>query len=127
MGVILDTNALSAFADGHPIVTELVSKAADLALPVIVLGEYTFGILQSRDRVKYELWLQRTMALSRVLDIDQQTMRYYATVRLELKRTGRPIPSNDVWIAALTRQHAMPLLSRDRHFDGISGLTRVGW
>jgi len=48
-------------------------------------------------------------------------------VRDELKRSGRPIPGNDLWIAALARQHALPLLSRDRHFDLVPGVQRIGW
>jgi len=50
-----------------------------------------------------------------------------AAVRAELKKKGRPIPANDVWIAALTRQHAQPLVSRDAHFDHVSSLERVTW
>jgi tRNA(fMet)-specific endonuclease VapC len=48
-------------------------------------------------------------------------------VRVELKSAGTPIPSNDVWIAALCRQHRLPLLSRDRHFDGVPGIRRLAW
>jgi predicted nucleic acid-binding protein len=48
-------------------------------------------------------------------------------VRHELRRKGRAIPGNDLWIAALARQHALPLISRDQHFDFVSGLTRTGW
>jgi tRNA(fMet)-specific endonuclease VapC len=50
-----------------------------------------------------------------------------AAIRLELKRAGTPIPANDLWIAALCRQHAYNLLSRDRHFDRVSDLHRIGW
>jgi tRNA(fMet)-specific endonuclease VapC len=45
----------------------------------------------------------------------------------ELKRAGTPIPTNDLWIAALCRQHDLPLLSRDRHFDRVPGLRRIAW
>ena len=67
-----------------------------------------------------------------VLDANEPTTRYYAEIilelkQLELKRKGRPIPTNDIWIAALCRQHSLPLLSRDRHFDLVPGIRRVGW
>ena len=52
---------------------------------------------------------------------------FYRDVRTELKRAGTPIPSNDVWIAALSRQHRLPLLSRDRHFDAVPGIRRLAW
>ena len=125
--MILDTNALSAMAEGSSAIEPLLIKAAQVALPVIVLGEYRFGISQSRDRCKYERWMDEYLPRFRVLDINEQTSSYYADLRLELNKIGKPIPSNDVWIAALCRQHSFPILSRDRHFDGVPGITRIGW
>jgi predicted nucleic acid-binding protein len=63
----------------------------------------------------------------RILFVDEGTAGTYADVRHELKNSGHPIPSNDLWIAALARQYGLPLLSRDRHFDSVSGLMRIGW
>jgi len=125
--VILDTNAFSALADGEPAVTEIVSKVAAVCIPVIVLGEYRFGILQSRRRTEYERWLTDYLPVFQVLNIDDRTTVPYGDIRADLKRSGRPIPSNDVWIAALSRQHSFPLLSRDRHFDWVPGIKRVAW
>ena len=125
--MILDTNALSAAADHEPAALELVSSAPRLAVPVIVLGEYRLGIAQSRHRTTYESWLQEWITSVEVLDIDQQTARHYANIGLELKRGGTPIPVNDLWIAALCRQHALPLISRDRHFDLVGGIQRLYW
>ena len=62
-----------------------------------------------------------------VLDADTTTARRYADVREELRLAKTPIPENDVWIAALARQHDLPLLSRDGHFDCVSGLRRANW
>jgi tRNA(fMet)-specific endonuclease VapC len=62
-----------------------------------------------------------------VLDIGIETARRYAAIRLELKGAGTPIPSNDLWIAALSRQHAIPVMSRDTHFDFVGGLRRRTW
>jgi predicted nucleic acid-binding protein len=62
-----------------------------------------------------------------VLDVNEQTTNYYAEITLELKRKGKPIPTNDIWIAALCRQHRLPLLSRDRHFDLVARTKRVEW
>lgn len=59
--------------------------------------------------------------------MEEGTASQYAEVRDELKRSGRPIPGNDLWIAALGRRHAMPLVSRDRHFDFVPGLKRPNW
>jgi PIN domain len=62
-----------------------------------------------------------------VVDITKPTTHCYAEIALELRRKGKPIPTNDIWIAALCRQHSFPLLSRDRHFDWVAGNKRVGW
>ena len=125
--MILDTNALSAVADNVSGAVQVFIGAGAIALPVIVLGEYQFGIAQSRLRNHYETWLERLIATSRILDIDEQTAKHYAQVKVELKKVGKPIPSNDVWIAALCRQHSLPILSRDSHFDAVSGVTRLTW
>jgi len=125
--LILDTNALSAVADGENSAIELVARAERLAVPVIVLGEYRLGIAQSRHRTSYESWLRQWIAAVLVLDIDEETTHSYAAIGLELKKAGRPIPANDLWVAALCRQHSLPLLSRDRHFDLVSGIRRLDW
>lgn len=125
--MILDTNALSAAADGEPGVLDVVSRAERIAVPVIVLGEYRLGIAQSRRQEAYESWLRQWVAAVEVLDIGDPTTRHYAVIGLELKRMGKPIPTNDLWIAALCRQHSLPLLSRDRHFDAVAGLKRLDW
>jgi predicted nucleic acid-binding protein len=127
LAVILDTNGLSAMADGDTSLEPLLQQAAEIAVPVIVLGEYRYGIRQSRHRARYERWLAEVLASCRVLVVDEGTAGQYAEVRDELKRSGRPIPGNDLWIAALARQHDLPLLSRDRHFDSVPGLRRLGW
>jgi tRNA(fMet)-specific endonuclease VapC len=125
--VILDTNGLSAVADGDPALEPILHKAAEVALPVVVLGEYRYGIRQSRDRQRYEQWLMETVCNYRVLHVDEDTAIFYATIRTELNRAGTPIPSNDVWIAALCRQHSFSLISRDRHFDLVRGIERINW
>lgn len=125
--MILDTNGLSAVADGEGALEPILSKAAEIAVPVIVLGEYRYGIRQSRDRQRYEQWLTESLRNYRVLAVDEETALAYAALRYELRRAGTPIPSNDVWIAALCRQHAFSLLSRDRHFDLVRGIERIDW
>jgi len=127
VALILDTNALSAAADRDPAALEVVARAELLAVPVIVLGEYRLGIAQSRRRTEYENWLREWIGTVTVLDIDDETTHHYAAIGLELKRSGKPIPANDLWIAALCRQHSLPLLSRDRHFDVVKGLERIDW
>ncbi|MGA7557693.1 MAG: type II toxin-antitoxin system VapC family toxin [Terriglobales bacterium] len=125
--MILDTNGLSAVADGDAALEPILRAAAEVAVPVIVLGEYRYGIRQSRDRQRYEQWLAEAILGCRVLDVDEETATSYAAIRSELKRAGTPIPPHDAWIAALCRQHSLPVLSRDRHFDLVRGIDRIDW
>jgi tRNA(fMet)-specific endonuclease VapC len=125
--VILDTNALSAVAEGDVELEATLSIAREIAIPVIVLGEYRYGISHSRERQHYEKWLAEALLRFHVLDVDEKTTIHYVAARDELRQAGTPIPPNDYWIAALCRQHAMPLLSRDKHFDLVAGIQRVGW
>ena len=125
--MILDTNALSAFVDGAPALYEVVRHQLRVALPVIVLGEFRYGIAQSRHRTAYEGWLSAHLPDFEILDVTGETAVCYAMLRLTLKRAGRRIPANDAWIAALAIQHALPVLSRDEHFDSIPKLERRHW
>jgi len=125
--MILDTNALSAAADSDPALVAILAGADQLAIPVIVLGEYRYGISQSRHRLAYERWLKGLLQDCLVLDVNEPTTHHYAEINLELRRSGTPIPTNDLWISALCRQHSLPVLSRDRHFDLVKGTKRIGW
>jgi tRNA(fMet)-specific endonuclease VapC len=125
--MIVDTNALSAAAAGDPEMISILARADQMAIPVIVLGEYRYGIAQSRNRTSYESWLTGLLQDCFVLDITAPTTQHYAEVVLELKRKGKPIPTNDLWIAALCRQHSLPLLSPDLYFDSVAGIKRVQW
>jgi len=125
--LILDTNALSAAAEEHRTVIQILSTAQLVALPVIVIGEYRYGIVQSRHRARYRRWLDGLINDCTVLDVTEQTTPHYAAINIELRHGGKPIPTNDLWIAALCRQYQLPLLSRDRHFDFVSGILRLAW
>ena len=125
--MILDTNALSAFLKEDRAVLRCVDAAEAFCLPVIVLGEYRYGLSGSKERAALTVKLDALVADATVLAIDDLTTREYAAVRAELKAAGTPIPENDVWIAALVRQHSMPLLTRDGHFDHVAQLERISW
>lgn len=125
--MILDTNALSAFVDGDADVGEILRRQVRAAIPVIVLGEFRYGIADSRHRLAYEAWLESELPDFDILTITDETAVAYAALRVALKRSGRPIPANDAWIAALAIQHKLPVLSRDQHFDVVPDLKRKSW
>lgn len=125
--MVVDTNALSAILDAEPDARQQFFRTREFAIPVIVLGEYRFGIAQSRRKREYERWLEDLVSVSRVLVVSEETAVEYFKIRVQLKEAGTPIPSNDTWIAALCQQHGLSILSRDRHFDYIQGLRRFEW
>lgn len=125
--MILDTNALSAFIDGDEAIGPRLAAQSHVAIPVIVLGEFRYGISGSRYRRQYERWLETHLPTFEVLPVADATTLVYARVRASLKKIGRPIPANDAWIAALALQHDLPVLTRDDHFDLVEGLRRESW
>jgi predicted nucleic acid-binding protein len=127
VAIIFDTNALSAFVDGEQKLLHVIRGETDIALPSIVLGEYLYGIQQSRMRASYEGWIKSNLRYFDILPVAHEAADRYAEIRLELKAAGTPIPSNDLWIAALARQHRTRLVTRDRHFRAILGVHILTW
>jgi tRNA(fMet)-specific endonuclease VapC len=127
VAVILDTNAVSALFVGDPALGEVLAGGQRHHLPVVVIGEYRYRLLGSRHRNHLQKLLETLIRESFVLLVDETTAETYSQVRDNLRRIGRPIPENDIWIAALARQHHQPVVSRDGHFDDVPDLRRVAW
>jgi tRNA(fMet)-specific endonuclease VapC len=125
--MILDTNAVSALLAGEEKVNDLLSAIERPHLPVVVIGEYLYGLKSSTHHKRLRALLEMLIRESIVLLVDEPTAEHYAEVRNELRDKGRPIPENDVWIAALARQHGLPVISRDQHFDEVDGVIRHSW
>ena len=121
----LDTSAYSQFKRGHKQVVELIDQAEWIGLPAIALGELRVGFLLGRRRDANEAELREFVAnpAVRTLDVDAEVGRHYAEIVVDLRRAGRPIPTNDVWIAATAARHGATILSADVHFEAV---TRVG-
>ena len=123
----VDTNAVIAYREGIPEVCTLIEGADLLFLPVIVLGELLYGAYNSAKPQKNEQVTHKFSAQSVLVPIDDAIAIRYATVRLQLKKIGRPIPENDIWVAATCLELDVPLLTRDGHFDHIHGLEVINW
>lgn len=125
MKVALDTNAYSDFMRGSKWL-EAVQQANKVILPLFVLGELRAGFLQGNRSARNEADLERFInsARAEVLSPDTQTTRVYAALVAQLRKQGTPIPTNDVWIAALCLQHDVLFCSSDEHFDHIPQLAR---
>jgi tRNA(fMet)-specific endonuclease VapC len=125
--MILDTAAIFDFLKEEPGIQRHLARSTSFNIPVIVLGEYRFGLRLSKYRQILEEKLEELLKDVQVLPIEEQTTVVYADIRSELKAAGTPIPENDLWIAALVRQYDLPLLSKDRHFDNVQGISRLSW
>ena len=126
--MILDTNAVSSLlAGGNQDLNAVLKSANRHHLPLAVIAEYQYGLLALHRPRRLQSLLRRLEADSIILCPDRATADYYAAIRHELKLRGRPIPENDLWIAALARQHSLEIVSRDPHFDHVEGIRRVSW
>ena len=104
-----------------------VRAAREIHLPLFVLGELLAGFMAGRRPRKNRDELAQFMASQRVsvLNPDERTARHYAHIYAALRAAGTPVPTNDMWIAALARQHRISLLTFDAHFEAIPGLTVI--
>lgn len=125
--MLLDTNALSALAARDEELIKILESAPRLCVTIISVGEYVYGLTQSRHQKELAAWLDAFLARIELLQISRKTLPHYADIRQQLKEAGTPIPANDCWIAALAKEHRLPVVSRDKHFDAVKSLRRISW
>lgn len=125
--VAVDTNRLSDLFRGDAALSDQLNYCDEVWLPLIVVGEIQAGFHGGthlhRNHRTLVAFLQRPTA--GVLLPDEETANHYARLFVQMKRAGKPLPDNDLWIAALCLQHNIALISRDRHFDRIPQLLRA--
>ncbi|OGW12920.1 MAG: hypothetical protein A2W77_02030 [Nitrospinae bacterium RIFCSPLOWO2_12_39_16] len=121
--IALDTDIAIKFLNGDKTIDSFLSRYSEIYLSVVVVGELIFGALNSRhaeqNLARHRKLIQRAM----ILEIKETTANVYAKIRLVLKRKGKPIPENDLWIASACIEHKLPLISGDGHFKFIDHLT----
>ncbi|MDA8021309.1 MAG: type II toxin-antitoxin system VapC family toxin [Thermoanaerobaculia bacterium] len=124
---LLDTNAvIDLFAPNEELLARLEAAEA-VFLSTIVLGELNFGAEKSHRVAENHARIESFAAECTVLAPDVAVARDYGRVKKSLKSRGRPIPENDVWIAATALIHGLTVLSRDHHLDFVDGLERETW
>lgn len=121
----LDTNRAIALLNGERDFAGWVAALGEVCLPVPVVGELRYGAINSQRADSNIAAVEALVSRCRVLVIDAATARVYSEARVRLRKKGTPIPENDVWIAALCLQHAMPLATDDAHFRRVEGLVLV--
>lgn len=127
MRLALDTNRYTDLCRGDASAIEVVEHADEILLPFIVLGELRAGFAVGSQGPRNEAVLRRFLIKPGVaiLYADGQTTHHYASVYRQLRKQGTPIPTNDMWIAALVLQHSLVLFARDTHFDALPQLPRA--
>jgi tRNA(fMet)-specific endonuclease VapC len=122
----LDTNRYTDLARGDERVRQVVETAAEVCLPLPVLAELRAGFAHGSRRAANEKLLRQFLDTDgvTVLCPDEQTTVFYASVYAGLRKRGTPVPTNDLWIAALVLQHGAVLFDRDSDFDRIPELPR---
>ena len=127
MRVAIDTNRYVDLCRGVVETVQVLETAEEIVLPFVVLGELRAGFLLGRRQADNERALNRLLLKDgvEVLYPDDQTTYHYASVFRQLRKQGTPIPTNDMWLAALVLQHSLALHARDKHFDHLPQLVRL--
>lgn len=127
MRLLLDTNRYTDLVRGVPDVVARLESAEQVLLPFPVLGELYFAFRNGNRREQNEQRLASFLADTKVslLLADQDTCRHFGALRDSLRKKGRPIGANDIWIAALALQHDLVLYTRDSDFDNVPELSRL--
>jgi len=124
---LFDTNIVIALFGGTEEIVKQLTPDKIMYLPSVALGELWYGVERSAHRSENTIRLERFAQEFHVLNCDTEVAREYGVIRNELKLKGKPIPINDVWIAATARHHALTLVTRDDHFTNIDRLTVTRW
>lgn len=125
--ILLDTNIISAWLKGETAIADKINQSLEVYIPIQVLGELYFGAQYS---TQLELNLRNIQKLAdnyTVLNTDRETANIYGIIKASLKKKGRPIPENDIWIATIAQQYQLILITRDKHFNEINSLEIENW
>ena len=124
---VIDTNVYSDMMSGHAPVQRALSNFERVLVPTTVLGEILYGFVRGSKEIQNRLHLERFLSRDYVelFAVSREVSEYYALLMASLRRNGTPLPSNDVWIAAVACAEKVPLISRDRHFTKINGLQLI--
>ena len=125
--ILIDTNIYSSALRGDPEVVEVLRKALHIGISVISIGEllsgFTSGNKERENRRELGVFLDSPRVS--LYSVDEYTAEYYCSILNQLKNSGHPIPTNDIWIAAAAFQHGVPLYTLDKHFFHVEGLLLI--
>jgi tRNA(fMet)-specific endonuclease VapC len=125
--ILIDTNIYSSALRGDSEVVEVLRKALHIGISVITIGELLSGFKSGNKEKENRRELGIFLDSPRVslYSVDEYTAEYYCSILNQLKNSGTPIPTNDIWIAAAAFQHGLPLYTLDKHFFHVEGLLLI--
>lgn len=126
-GYLLDTVAASALLRRNDAILQALNGDVLLFLPIVVVAELRFGALRAQNPERQSARVESLIADCLLLDCDEVTATHSAQIKAELTEAGKMIPVNDLWIAAIARQHSLPVVTADAHFQTVSGIQVINW
>jgi tRNA(fMet)-specific endonuclease VapC len=124
---LLHTNIVIALLEGEEAILATLDRASEVFIPAIVIGELFFGAAKSGRPLENAARVDRFAAASSILPCDFQVAREFGRIKHRLRVKGKPVPENDIWIAAISSYHQLVLVTRDRHFDEVDDLVVAAW
>jgi tRNA(fMet)-specific endonuclease VapC len=124
---LLDTNIIIALFADETVIKNNLAQANEVFIASITIGELYYGARKS-GRIQANLSrIEQLVSNSTVLVCDSETAQKYGDIKNRLRLKGRPLPENDIWIAALALQHQLILVTRDAHFQEVNNLQTIAW
>ena len=127
MRLLLDTSAYSAFKRGHRLILELIRRSEEIIFSSVVVGEllagFRYGNRFQTNHGELKAFIDHPMV--RLAFVNLTTAERYSLIYASLRRSGTPIPTNDMWVAAQALETGAELVTADRHFEHIENLALI--
>lgn len=125
--IVLDTTVVVGYFRHDPNLHKKIDQFSDIYMPLVVLGELFYGAYKSANPAKMLAQVKMFLSGCILLQPNQETADLYGQIKANLAVIGKPIPQNDIWIAAAAKQHGLPSATRDQHFSVVSDLVVLNW
>jgi tRNA(fMet)-specific endonuclease VapC len=125
--IALDTNIIIDLFQGQVEIADKITKSKAVYIPIPVLGELYLGAENSSRKLHHIRQIEALLKVITLLNTSERTAEVYSKIKARLKEKGTPIPENDIWIAALAKEHDLPVVTRDKHFSNIPDLETLSW
>lgn len=125
--VLLDSTVVIAYYRGDQALRPRFAESRIMYVPWVVLGELQFGAQRAQRPQQQLANIRDLLTFAGALFPDESTTEHFGKIKADLFTMGKPIPDNDLWIAAIARQHGLPVATRDTHFSHVPGLQTLDW